>query len=134
MAKPQKLDVDKVLEDVSRGMSILKACKSQGCSQQTFYNLKDKDPVLKDKYVRACEERGYSCLDKIEEYQQMLLNKEINSSEAHVLIETEKWKACKFYPKMFGDKQAVELTGADGNPISPPVITIIPIKSNGNNN
>ena len=28
---------------------------------------------------------------------------------ARVLIDTEKWKACKFYPKMYGDRQELTL-------------------------
>ena len=48
-------------------------------------------------------------IDKIEEFQQQLLLKEIDPATARVLIDTEKWKACKFYPKMYGDKQEVSL-------------------------
>ena len=46
-----------------------------------------------------------------------------------VLIDTEKWEACKFYPKMYGEKQAVEVTGKDGAPLAPPVINILPVKT-----
>lgn len=112
MAKPFKLNIDKVLEDVSLGKSVFKACKEQGCSADSFYKLLKSDNDIKDKYTRAREDRGDSCLDKIEEIEKKLENKEIDAQSARVIIDTEKWKACKFYPKMYGDKVEQHITGS----------------------
>ena len=38
-------------------------------------------------------------------------NKEIDPASANVLIQTLKWKAAKYYPKMFGDKVQNEHSG-----------------------
>ena len=125
MAKPDKINIDKVLDDVAKGMSIVKACVSQGCSSQTFYDKMKDDPELKERYTRAREDRGDCCTDKIEEYQKKLENGEIDAATARVLIDTEKWKAGKFNQKMYGDKQAVELTGKDGQALNPPIINVL---------
>lgn len=118
MAKPDKIDVDKILREVAEGMSVKKACELQKVSRQTFYDKIDEDPKLKDIYARSVKRRGESCIDRIEEYKEMLKKREIDPQTARVLIDTEKWEACKFYPRMYGDKAAVELTGANGGSIS----------------
>lgn len=129
MAKPDKIDMQQAFEDIADGMSILRACQKQGVSNKTFYDKLDENPELKNDYARSRERRGEACVDKINEYKEMLKNKEIDAATARVLIDTEKWEACKFYPKMYGDKQAVEVTGKDGAPLAPPVINILPVKT-----
>ena len=106
MPKPNKIDdcLDDILEDVSNGMSIVKACKSRGVSTRTFYDLIEVNDKIKQTYTRAREDRGDTCTDKIEEYQNMLLNGQIDANTARVLIDTEKWKAGKFNQRMYGDK------------------------------
>lgn len=37
----------------------------------------------------------------------------------HLQIDTRKWLAAKFYPRMFGDRVATQQLGADGEPIDP---------------
>lgn len=125
MAKPDKIDVEKVLEDVANCMSVVKACKNQGCSSQSFYDKLETVEGLKERYVRAKEDRGDCCTDKIEEYQQQLKDGLIDAATARVLIDTEKWKAGKFNQRMYGDKQAVELTGKDGQALNPPIINVL---------
>ena len=44
---------------------------------------------------------------------------EIDSATANVLINTEKWKASKFYPKMYGDRQQTQFVDDKGNGINP---------------
>ena len=110
--------MQQAFEDIADGMSILRACQKQGVSNKTFYDKLDENPELKNDYARSRERRGESCVDKINEYKEMLKNKQIDPATARVLIDTEKWEACKFYPKMYGDKQSLEVTGKDGGSIS----------------
>ena len=122
-------DFSDILEDIASGLSILKACRERGISKQTFFDYIDADQEKKDQYMRAREQRGEECISRIAEYEEDLKAKKIDSATARVLIDTEKWLACKFYPKMYGEKQAVELTGANGSPLTPPVINIQPVKA-----
>ena len=52
-------------------------------------------------------------MNSFEIYQTLkdLKNKTIDASQARVLIDTYKWIASKYYPKMFGDK--LDLTSKD---------------------
>ena len=61
--------------------------------------------------MRAREDRGDTCTDKIEEYQRKLESGRIDAQTARVLIDTEKWKAGKFNQRMYGDKATVEHSG-----------------------
>ena len=115
MVKLVKIDFGKkelweqVLEYVTNGNSVHKACEKMGTKDKYFFEFLKKNPDKEDDYIQAREARGDRCIDKIEELEQKLLNKEIDPMTARILIDTEKWKACKFYPKMYGEKQQVEL-------------------------
>jgi hypothetical protein len=50
-------------------------------------------------------------LCEIDEIALDLRNGLIDAPTANVLIQTLKWKAAKFYPKMYGDRQTVEHEG-----------------------
>ena len=50
----------------------------------------------------------------------MLIDGEIEASTANVIIQTLKWKAAKYYPKMFGDSKAVDIT-TQGEKINAPL-------------
>lgn len=118
MAKPDKIDMQKVFDDIADGLSIKKACQKQGVSKQSFYDKLEQYPELKDQYTRSREKRGDAFIESIEEDLEKLSKREIDAASARVSIDTKKWLACKFYPKMYGDKQSVELTGAGGGAIS----------------
>ena len=99
----------KFLDLISGGNSVYKASKEMKIKEDTFYNLIDNDDKKRDEYTKARQTRGDRCLDRIELFQMQLLGKEIDAPTARVLIDTEKWKACKFYPKMYGDRQELTL-------------------------
>lgn len=114
MAKPDRMPqlFNDIILDVSKGMSVVRACESRSVSTRSFYDYIESDEKLKQDYVRAREDRGDTCSDKIEEYQKKLEQGLIDAQTARVLIDTEKWKAAKFYPKMYGDKVENVLSGA----------------------
>jgi hypothetical protein len=107
----EPLDWDGALIKIANAWSVPKVCKEMRISTETFYKHVDSDESFKKLYTRAREDRGDSCMDKVEEYEQMLLRGEIEPRTAHVLIETEKWKAGKFNRGMYSDKASVELSG-----------------------
>lgn len=99
----------KFLDLISDGKSVYLASQILGVCQETFYKLIDSSEEKKNDYTKARQTRGDRCLDRIEQFQMQLLTKEIDAPTARVLIDTEKWKACKFYPKMYGDRQELTL-------------------------
>lgn len=110
MAKPVKINAQKVIRDFANGMSITKACQVQKVSTASFYQLIDSNEKLKNELARARENRGDLCLDTIEKIQQNLADGKIDANTARVLIDTEKWKATKFYPRLYGDKNEQNIT------------------------
>lgn len=114
MAKPKIIqdNFDDIINDVAKGMSVVKACRDRKISTQSFYDYIETDARLKETYTRAREDRGDTCLDKIEDYQKKLEKGEIDAATARVLIETEKWKAGKFNQRMYGDKQEIQHSGS----------------------
>lgn len=129
MAKPDKIDMRQCFDDIASGLSIKKACDKQGVSKQTFYDKLEAHPELKDQYTRSREIRGEAFTESIEEDLDKLSRSEIDPATARVLIDTKKWFASKFYPKMYGEKQSVEVTGANGVSLIPPVINILPVST-----
>lgn len=111
MPKPNKIDdlLEDILNDVAyENKSIVKACRDRKVSPQTFWELKEKDERIKEQYTLATQFRAEGCIDTIEDLEKNLLDGIIDAPTARVLIDTEKWKACKFYPKMYGDKQEID--------------------------
>jgi len=126
-----KINIDKIFADISDGISLNKACKDQSVSKQTFFNKIRENSELKDQYARAMELRGQKFVESIEEDLRKIENKELDPASGRVIVDTKKWLASKFYPKMYGEKQALEVSGKDGAPLTPPVFNIFPVKGNG---
>lgn len=63
---------------------------------------------LKDDYARAREQHSDSLIDRIEGLLADMQEGSIKSDVARVSIDTLKWMAAKFYPKMFGDRTQVD--------------------------
>jgi phage I-like protein len=76
----------------------------------TWCDWKRNNEQLSNLYTRSIQDKAESKEAEIEEYKEKLLNGTIDPATARVLIDTSKWQAAKFYPKMFGDKTAVDLT------------------------
>ena len=111
MPKPNKIDnlIEDILNDVAyENKSIVKACRDRKVSPQTLWELKENDKRIKEQYTLATQFRAEGCIDAIEKAQADLRNGIIDAPTARVLIDTEKWKACKFYPKVYGDKQEID--------------------------
>jgi hypothetical protein len=99
----------KVIALIADGMSYRQAREEQNIGNSKFFELLESDAQLKEQYARAREKRGETFIDKIEDIEAMLIAGQIDPAAARVLIDAEKWKAAKFYPKMYGDKQQVDV-------------------------
>jgi len=75
-------------------------------------------------FLKDITEETESEIEEIDHVYDMLKAGELEPSVANVLIQTKKWTASKFYPKMFGDKVQQEHSGEiKGN--TPPSIVFI---------
>lgn len=110
MAKPLTIaeHFKDILEDISLGDSVDKACRKRKISKTTFFNYIDTDDSLKNQYTLATQRRGESAVDRIEQELENLDLETTDPAKARIKIDTLKWLACKFYPKMYGDKQEID--------------------------
>lgn len=119
--KPQKkeIDVDKILSLISEGMSLTRACKLCGSNKDIFRARTLENEELARRYARAQEDRGNAYADKIDEIEEQLRRGEIDAQTARVLIDSQKWKACKFFPRMFGERVQTQFVDEKGNDKDP---------------
>ena len=105
-------DVCLLVED---GQNIKKALSSNKKypSFNTWCRWKRENDSVRNLYVNAIQDKSESVIEEIDEISSELRRGELEPSVANVLIQTLKWKAAKFYPKMFGDNKQIDLNVED---------------------
>ena len=107
--RPSEYDYDLCLlicEEVAIGDNIMDVLKKNDNypSWSTFRRWKRDNDELRTLYINSVQDKAEALEKEMDEYRDMLLNKEIDASTYNTLVQTLKWKMAKFYPKMFGDK------------------------------
>lgn len=125
MARLSEYDFElckEICEQVAGGLNIKDALKKNDKypSWPTFRRWKIENSELLTLYVNSLRDKAVALESEMDEYRDMLLDGEIDASTYNTLVQTLKWKMAKFYPKMFGDKQQVDVT-SDGEKINIPV-------------
>lgn len=104
-----------ICDQIAEGKNIIEVLESDDKypSWSTFRRWKRDNDELQTLYVNSIQDKSEYLLFEMSQIEKELRVKMIDHSSANVLIQTLKWKASKFYPKMFGDKiqQDVELKG-----------------------
>ena len=77
-------------------------------SFETWRRWKNENEIVYVLYVNSIQDKGESVDAQIDEIMDGLKESLYDASTANVLIQTLKWKAAKYYPKMFGDKQVID--------------------------
>lgn len=93
-------------------MSLTEACESSNRfpDRATFFRWKRENKELCDFYVNIVQDKGILCIEEINKTVKDLKSRIIDPSTANVIIQTLKWQAAKFYPKMFGEKAEYDIT------------------------
>ena len=97
-------------------MSVVSACEGI-CEARTFFRYLAEDEALSQLYARARETRADARFESIDGVLGALQKGTIDAQTARVMVDTIKWQCAHEKPKRYGDKVAVESTGADGGPI-----------------
>jgi hypothetical protein len=103
-----------ICDRVAAGESIRKVLNSNKDKYpqwDRFRAEKDKNEQFNAQYVKAIQDKGEMEVCDIEEICEELKKGKIDASSANVIIQAKKWKAAKFYPKMYGEK--LDLTTKD---------------------
>lgn len=77
----------------------------------TFRRWKLEHPELQTLYTRAIQDKAEMVDSEIDATMQDCKEGKIDVPTARLLIDTLKWKAAKYYPKMFGEKIQQEHSG-----------------------
>lgn len=113
--RPSTYDFDLAEEiclQVADGKNVKKVLKSSDKypSFPTWCKWKRENPELLNLYVNSIQDKSESVDEEIDDVKKMLVKGDIDASTANVLIQTLKWKAAKYYPKMFGDNKGIDVT------------------------
>jgi hypothetical protein len=104
-----------ICAEVANGKSIKSVLnsKEEYPTFQTWCNWKRTHNELFDLYMRSIQDKADSVEEEMEDIYKQVKDRKIDPSTGRLLIDTLKWKAAKYYPKMFGDKVDVTTNGKD---------------------
>lgn len=121
MARPSEYNEDlakEICEKVARGGHVIKVLEEDERYPcwSTFRRWKNDNDSLQTLYVKAIRDKSEACTLEIDSIMQDVKNGKIDAQAGRLLIDTLKWFAAKFYPKMYGEKTSIDHT-TDGKPI-----------------
>lgn len=116
--RPSEYNYDMCLEicaEVANGKTIksVLASKEEYPSFQTWCNWKRANNELFDLYTRSIQDKADSVEEEMEAIYQDIKHGKIDPATGRLLMDTLRWKASKYYPKMFGDKVDHTTNGKD---------------------
>lgn len=108
-----------VLERLSEGMSLTKACEEVGLSRTAFYRWLDEEPDLAAEYARCCRVGADYEFDQIqekfEEMHRAVAAESEDSRKANAIvtayrteIDTRRWILARKNRRKYGDHHQVE--------------------------
>jgi len=124
---------DEICEYLAKGKSLVWVTDLEGMPDyKTVMRWRRDNEEFRSKYERACEDRGINSGDRVAELIDKVLEGEYPPDVARVALDSLKWMACKYYPKMFGDKQQVDVR-VDLGKTAATVLMELSNKANENN-
>ena len=114
-----------ICEHVASGMNIADVLKlsDKYPSWSNFRAWKNNKPELHRMYILAIQDKAEMVDFEIDNVLMEMKKGELDFRIARVMIDTLKWKASKYYPKMFGDNKGIDLTSG-GKEIKQEKITV----------
>lgn len=109
MARPSEYSFDmckEICAEVANGANIKNVLnsKKEYPDFSTWCRWKRENDELYNLYVRSIQDKAESVDAQMDEIWDGCKNGLYDPATARLLIDTLKWKAGKYYPKMFGDK------------------------------
>lgn len=102
--------LDEFCRRVAAGRSVANVCAEPDMpDDKTVWQWLSQDKGFADDYARAVQARAVHHADGILDLEQKLLAGEIPPDVARVAIDTRKWVASRLLPKLYGDKQTVDV-------------------------
>lgn len=95
-----------IIEEYADGGTIKEVLKKFRMHPSTFYKLRKIHAELEDAFIAAREFRGETDGDEVVSIAD---DPDIDPQRARNMIDARKWRASKHYPKVYGDKQTLEI-------------------------
>ncbi len=100
---------DKILKRLSEGETVSKICLSDDMpARSTVLLWSATHKEFSDRYLLALKGVGQIRVDEIPEVISAMKKGTVDPVVGKIEIDTLKWMAGKFYPRMYGDKSTVE--------------------------
>lgn len=117
MAKVSKADKANAVARVCAlleqgGCSIRQACKKEGIALTSLQDWSKETPEIADQYARAREAGMAIDADAIEDLAATKCEDQLEAARIKLMVDTRKWIVSKRLPKVYGDRQHVEHSGA----------------------
>lgn len=102
---------------------ILDSDKDKYPTFPTWCRWKRENDELFNLYTRSIQDKAEMLIFEINNTMNEVKQGKLDASQGRLIIDTYKWLAGKFYPKMFGDKSVIDVTSKDEK-ITPETITV----------
>lgn len=111
---PEKL-FDIFLERVTEGRAGTNVCKDDDMpGWTTVWRKITSDPDFEQRYRTALSSRGMVYADMLDDVDKRLLSGMITESAHRTLSDNIKWRSARMTPKVYGDKQQIDVTASPG--------------------
>lgn len=117
---------DEICRRLAEGESLRSICRDDEMPTKStvlLWVVDGKHEHFSDQYRRAREAAGYSHADEIVDLVRELREGSLDANVARVMAGNLQWAAERMAPKSHSPRQ--ELTGAGGEALTPPQITIV---------
>ncbi len=106
---------DVICEGISNRQSLVKICKPDDMPavRTVYYWLRAHKEFLQN-YELAKEDQAHNL---VEDALDIADDEDIDPQHKRIMVDTRKWIASKYNTKKYGDKNQMELTGANGGAI-----------------
>ena len=109
---------DDICSLLASGESLNSICKKTGFpNRSTVYRWLREHDEFRNNYARASDDRADGIFEEMLDIADSAEEETASIAKARLQIEARKWILGKMNPKKYGDKQTVEMTGANGGSI-----------------
>ena len=101
-----------IFDEIRSGATLVGICRRTGYGMSVMQRRLHSER-LSGRYAAAHEGRAVMHVQKIEGLLEELERGGIDSDVAKVSIDARKWLATKYYPRMFGERQQIDVKTTD---------------------
>lgn len=116
-SKYTKAVAEEICTRLAKGEPLYKMCKDEHlpCMGTVLEWVALGREDFPEQYARANAARAYLLAEEVQSLADEAPPEE--AAATRIRVDARKWLSSKFYPKMFGEKAQVAVTGEDGGPV-----------------